>query len=122
MTVHATRVSSSSSQDEEVCDFLQSDFWSIFVDMITLINKVVTLKQHEEQEQGVEFGRDANLWEIWNLVTVSFAVTLSQYPPPHYTSKTHKSTQSPDQVVDVAQDFIHSVTWSIEHQPMLPWM
>ena len=54
MTVHATRVSSSSSQDEEVCDFLQGDdFWSVFVDMIILINKVVTLKQHEEQEQGV---------------------------------------------------------------------
>lgn len=122
MTVHATRVSSSSSQDEEVCDFLQGDFWSIFVDMIILINKVVTLKQHEEQEQGVEFGRDANLWEIWNLVTVSFAVILSQYHPPHYTSYTHKLTQFLDQVVDVAQDFIHSLTWRVEHQPMLPWM
>ena len=122
MTVHATRVSSSSNHDEEVCDFLQDDVWSIFVDMIILINKVVTLKQHEEQEQGVEFGRDANLWEIWNLVTVSFAVTLSQYHLPHYTSYTHKMTQSPDQVVDVAQDFIHSLMWSIEHQPMLPWM
>lgn len=123
MTVHATRVSSSSSQDEEVCDFLQGDdFWSIFVDMIILINKVVTLKQHEEQEQGVEFGRDANLWEIWNLVTVSFAVTLSQYHPPHYTFYTHKMTQSPDQVVDVAQDIIPCLTWRVEHQPMLPWM
>ena len=77
MTVHATRVSSSSSQDEEVCDFLQGDFWSIFVVMIILVNEVVTLKQNEQQEHGVEDGRDANLWEIWNLVTVSFGVTLS---------------------------------------------
>lgn len=122
MTVHATHVSSSSSQDEEVCDFLQGDFWSIFVVMIILVNEVVTLKQHKEQEQGVEDGRDANLWEIWNLVTVSFAVTLFQYYPPHYTSSTHKSTQSPDQVVGVAQDIIHSFTWSMEHQQILSWM
>lgn len=64
MTVHATHVSSSSSQDEEVCDFLQGDVSSIFVDVIILVNEVVTLKQHEEQEQGVEVGRDVNLWEI----------------------------------------------------------
>ena len=92
MTVQATHVSSSSSHDEEVCNFLQGHFWSIFVDMIILVNEVVTLKQHQEQEEGVELGRDANLWEIWNLLTVSFAVTLSQYHPPHYTSYTHKST------------------------------
>ena len=60
--------------------------------MIILVNEVVTLKQHKQQEQGVEDGRDANLWEIRNLVTVSFAVTLSQYHPPHYTCYTHKST------------------------------
>lgn len=64
MTVHATHVSSSSSQDEEVCDFLQGYVSSIFVDVIILVNEVVTLKQHEEQEQGVEVGRDVNLWEI----------------------------------------------------------
>ena len=29
--------------------------------MIILVNEVVTLKQHKEQEQGVEDGRDANL-------------------------------------------------------------
>ena len=32
--------------------------------MIILVNEVVTLKQHQEQEEGVELGRDANLWEI----------------------------------------------------------
>ena len=41
MTVHATHVSSSSSQDEEVCDFLQDDFWSIFVDMIMHVNRLL---------------------------------------------------------------------------------
>ena len=58
MTVHATHVSSSSNHDEEVCNFPQGDFWSIFVDVIILVNEVVTLKQCQEQEQGVEDGRD----------------------------------------------------------------
>ena len=58
MTVHATRVSSSRNHDEEVCNFPQGDFWSIFADMIILVNEVVTLKQCQEQEQGVELGRD----------------------------------------------------------------
>ena len=61
MTVHATHVSSSSGQDEEVCDFLQGDFWSIFVVMIILVNEVVTLKQNEQQEHaGFEIKK--NVW------------------------------------------------------------
>ena len=32
--------------------------------MIIPVNEVVTLKQHKEQEQGGEDGRDANLWQI----------------------------------------------------------
>ena len=38
--------------------FLQVDILSIFVDIIILLNEVITLKQHQEQEQGAEVGRD----------------------------------------------------------------
>ena len=54
-----------------------------------------------------------SLWEIWNMLTVSFAVTLSQYHPPHHTSKTHTSTQSPDQVVDVTLYIVLHEEWNI---------